>query len=379
MLVKIAPIAIHYSSPYCHFQNNAENYIKSFKRCFLKMLNDVENPHARHDWALLLPTVTQALNRRVILSLGVSREAIHYNSPSCYYPLAELPNADNADYNEIFDAIHPNIYERIKNSRTAKLTASKKRQVPIYHVNQLVFAVDQSPSAPGVTSILKLPTVGPFRISSVDARNVTLIDIATGKQHTSHVELIRPINLTEFKLILSNKWDLNAQFTKSAQPPRTRSQFDTAPAPMDKKTISEQENAVPEIEDEIGLERLFYPAPAPAPAPTGLPPAPAPLQGLLQSVPAPANSPNAPAANLAPAPRLLSPEPDPLQDDSLAPAPQPVASAAPAPDDLVDEFDADLSFNSYQIDQELSKEYKKSLIAKPKKVSFIQKIQKLFN
>jgi hypothetical protein len=75
----------------------------------------------------------------------------------------------------------------------------------------------------------------------------------------------------------------------------------------------------------------------------------------------------------------LSPEPDPLQDDSLAPAPQPIVSAAPAPDDLVDEFDTDLSFNSYQIDQELSKEYKKSLIAKPKKVSFIQKIQKLFN
>jgi hypothetical protein len=148
---------------------------------------------------------------------------------------------------------------------------------------------------------------------------------------------------------------------------------------MDKKTISEQENAIPEIEDEIGLEQLFYPAPAPAPAPTGLAPAPAPLQGLPQSVPAPANSSNAPVANLAPAPRLLSPEPDPLQDDSLAPAPQPVDSAAPAPDDLVDEFDADLSFNSYQIDRELSKEYKKSLIAKPKKVSFIQKIQKFFN
>jgi hypothetical protein len=31
MLVKIAPIAVHYSTPYCHFQNNAENYIKSFK------------------------------------------------------------------------------------------------------------------------------------------------------------------------------------------------------------------------------------------------------------------------------------------------------------------------------------------------------------
>jgi hypothetical protein len=275
----------------------------------------------------------------------------------------------------MFDAIHPNIYERIKNSRTARLAASKKRQVPIYHVNQLVFAVDRSPSAAGVSSILKLPTVGPFRISSVDARNVTLIDIATGKQYTSHVELIRPINLQEFKLILSHKWDLNAQFTKSAQSPRTRSQFDTAPAPIDKQIISEQENSVPEIEDEIELDRLFYPAPAP----TGLLPAPAPLQGPLQSFLAPANSSTAMPPHPAPAPRLLSPEPDPLLDDSLAPAPQTVVSAAPAHDDLVDEFDKNLSFNSFQIDQELSKEYKKSLETKPKKVSFVQRIQKFFN
>jgi hypothetical protein len=44
MLIKLAPLTIRYSTPYCHFQNNAENYIKSFKRCFLKMLNDTPNP-----------------------------------------------------------------------------------------------------------------------------------------------------------------------------------------------------------------------------------------------------------------------------------------------------------------------------------------------
>jgi hypothetical protein len=49
MLVKIAPMTIHYSSPYCHFQNNAENYIKSFKRTFLKILNDLENPQENKD------------------------------------------------------------------------------------------------------------------------------------------------------------------------------------------------------------------------------------------------------------------------------------------------------------------------------------------
>ena len=68
LLIKMAPISIHtvyrtYSIPYCHFQNNAENYIKSFKRNFLKILNDSEEPQSNQDWALLLPTVTQSLNR----------------------------------------------------------------------------------------------------------------------------------------------------------------------------------------------------------------------------------------------------------------------------------------------------------------------------
>ncbi len=31
LLVKTAPIKIIYNTPYCHFQNNSENYIKNFK------------------------------------------------------------------------------------------------------------------------------------------------------------------------------------------------------------------------------------------------------------------------------------------------------------------------------------------------------------
>jgi len=80
LLVKIAPIKIHYSTPYCHFQNSAENYIKNFKRIFLKILNDQQNPQENADWPLLLPTVTQALNRQIIPQLGMSWETIHYNT-----------------------------------------------------------------------------------------------------------------------------------------------------------------------------------------------------------------------------------------------------------------------------------------------------------
>ena len=34
LLIKIAPTKILYSTPYCHFQNSSENYIKNFKKAF---------------------------------------------------------------------------------------------------------------------------------------------------------------------------------------------------------------------------------------------------------------------------------------------------------------------------------------------------------
>jgi Integrase core domain len=89
-LVKFAPIAVHYSTPYCHFQNNAENYIKDFKKTFVKILNNPEHPHSNEDWPLLLPTVTQALNRKIILSLGLSRDSLHYNRQAEFFSIGSL-------------------------------------------------------------------------------------------------------------------------------------------------------------------------------------------------------------------------------------------------------------------------------------------------
>jgi hypothetical protein len=297
--------------------------------------------------------------------LGISREAIHYNSPSCFYPLAELPTSDDADYRHIFDTIHPSIYDRIKSGRASKLATSSKRKVPVYHVNQLVFAVDHSPASQGVSSILKLPTVGPFRISAVDARNVTLIDIESGKQYTSHVEYIRPINLSEFKLLLNKKWDLNAQFVKSAQPTKTRSQFNTAPAPVDRNSVSAFENTVPELEDEINLEDLF----SPAPAPTGINTAPAPVQPLP--------IPNV-LANPAPDSEQSVPFDELINSTVLAPEPHRV-NPAPAPDEFIDKFAPELNFNSYQVSQDVSQQYKESLQLKNKKVSFVNKLKNFFS
>jgi hypothetical protein len=201
-----------------------------------------------------------------------------------------------------------------------------------------VFAVDHAPSSPGVTSILKLPTNGPFRITALDARNVTLIDIESGKTYQTHVNYIRPINLSEFKLILNKKWDLHAQFTKSAQPPRTRSHYDTAPAPADKSAVMEIENFLPDIDDEIGLDNLMYPPPE-----------------LTQ--------------NATPPPADLTQNATPPTPSHTTLAPD---TAESAPEEIPDEF---ADFNSHRIHDELSQRYREKL---EKRVTFHSRIATFF-
>jgi hypothetical protein len=257
MLVRIAPMSIHYSSPYCHFQNNAENYIKSFKRTFLKILNDLENPQENKDWALLLPTVVQSLNRQVIQSLGVSRESLHYNTRSIYYPLAEIAIEANSDFDRIFDSGHPDVYAQVRKQRDKALKNSHKAKVPEFSENQIVFAVDKSPMTPGVSSILRLPTRGPFRINKIEQRNVSLVDLETGKEYSSHVELIRPLSLSEFKLLLSKKWDLNVQISKTPRKIQTRSSFEQPIIPMTQEEVKSQESEAEKEQEEGILENLF--------------------------------------------------------------------------------------------------------------------------
>jgi hypothetical protein len=253
--VKFAPIAVHYSTPYCHFQNNAENYIKDFKKTFVKILNDPKHPHSNEDWPLLLPTVTQALNLKIILSLGLSRVSLHYNRQSEFFPLAHLADADSTDLDSVFYSLALNVYDHIKKQRDKRLK-SKRGIVPVYQPNQIVFFVDQTPSPPGVSSVLKTPNTGPYRIDCIQEKNVSLTELQTGKQVHSHIELIRPVSLKEFKLILANQWYLHSQYTKSAQAMPTRSSF-LAAHPLDKNAVIRAENTPEEIEDEIDLPAFF--------------------------------------------------------------------------------------------------------------------------
>jgi hypothetical protein len=261
MLVKIAPIQVHYSTPYCHFQNSSENYIKNFKKTFLKVLNDQENPQENSDWPLLLPTVVQALNRQIISSLGISREQIHFNSAKEFYPLAELSHSDNDELNAELENETINHFEKIVLQRKKHQKYSNKAKVPQYTEKAIVFMRDLIPS---VSNILKIPQRGPFQITEINERNVTLLEPETGQTIHTHIELIRPLDLKEFRLLLNKKWDLNVHHQKAIDKRLRPGIFDEPSHPIPLAEIAEPE-APEEIADEIDLEALFYPPPENAP------------------------------------------------------------------------------------------------------------------
>ena len=257
-LIKIAPMKIIYSTPYCHFQNSSENYIKNFKKVFLKTLNDQENPQENTDWPLLLPTVTQALNRQIIPLLGISRDTLHFNTFANFQPLANISEEENTRFHSQVTQKNPNFFKIILENRKKAHKYSKKHTVPIFHETQIVFIRDQTPAN---STILKIPQKGPYRIEKLEARNVTLTELETGNTVHSHVEHIRPLLLSEYRLLLKHNWDLNAHVQKHTKTKTHQSILDTPTHPHSLEHIKHIENTPEDIEDEIDLETLEYPRP----------------------------------------------------------------------------------------------------------------------
>jgi dUTP pyrophosphatase len=259
MLIKIAPIQVHYSTPYCHFQNSSENYIKNFKKTFLKVLNDQEQPHENSDWPLLLPTVAQAMNRQIISTLGISREMIHHNTTTDFYPLANLTSEVNSELNDQLEVSTLDHFQQILVQRNKRLKYSKKAKAPQFTEKSIVFMRDMTPST--TSNILKIPQKGPFQIKEILERNVVLTDLDTGKVVNTHVELIRPLNIKEFKILLNKKWDLNVHHQKAIDKRSQPGLFDEPLHPVPLENLADPD-PIPEIADEIHLEDLFYPPPA---------------------------------------------------------------------------------------------------------------------
>ena len=89
------------------------------------------------------------MNRQVILSMGVSRESLHYNTVMQYQPLAEISAEDTQEFSDLFSHVHSNFYDTVKKFRKKNEKYIRKAKVPEFHPNQLVFVQDQAPGKIG--------------------------------------------------------------------------------------------------------------------------------------------------------------------------------------------------------------------------------------
>ena len=257
-LVKIAPVKVLYSVPYCQFQNWSENYIKNFKKSLIKLLTDAEHTHPSDEWHLLLPTVTQALNRQVIPGIGLTRESIHFNMVTHFHPLAHLTSSSEDELNREVNSLAHNWFKTIVEKRKRLRGGSKKSQIPEFHETQIVFMRDQTPA---ISNILKHPNQGPYRIEKLEGRNVILSDLSTGKTVHSHVQFIRPLNLSEYRLLLSKDWDLNSHNQKAGRPVNHPGIFDAPSLPVHPQTVIETEKEIDSVLERGDLENLFLSQP----------------------------------------------------------------------------------------------------------------------
>jgi hypothetical protein len=127
-----------------------------------------------------------------------------------------MPATDDADNNldQLFDVINPNIYQKIKQTRAARLRKNT-RKVPVYYVNQLVFAVDHAPSSAGVTSILKLPTNGPFRITTLSLTSTQ----CRPRVNTPSVSAMHPALFITITYLLVSTYGANADRNSAGYEP----------------------------------------------------------------------------------------------------------------------------------------------------------------
>jgi dUTPase len=241
-LVKTIPVEIHYSVPYAHHQNSAETTIKNFKKCFIKLLYESKNPKEKTDWCTVLSTVTRSVNRQVILSLGMTRESLHFNSPTEFYPFAHIANESQDELQDAFNTFDKNFYNQLVHDRLKRQSYLNRSKIPIFYEGHLAFIKNQEPAAG--SKILKLPFKGPYRVKTITSKNVVLEDLETGKDVTSYYEFIKPLSMKEFRLLLTKGWDSNLNNKKQTQKLGLTPNLDTLLGLTDHNVVKNEEREV---------------------------------------------------------------------------------------------------------------------------------------
>ncbi len=105
--------------------------------------------------------------RQIIPDVGMTRESIHYNMNVEFHPLAHLSSEHEKLVNQEVQPVPSNVFKTILEKRMRNRKCSKRNPIPHFYETQVVFMRDQAPS---VSSILKTPNKGPYRIERLEDR-----------------------------------------------------------------------------------------------------------------------------------------------------------------------------------------------------------------
>lgn len=150
----------------------------------------------------MLPVLTQAINRQIILALGTTREALHFNEPPNFYPLAHINDDEKFEELDCFDYHSVDYYKELVKKKLKRLAKKKVKFVPTYRIGQLVMKKNTKYESSNEL-YPSPPFTGPYQIVKVDFRNVELKDLKSGELVQAYIEHIKPVSLKEFRLYLN--------------------------------------------------------------------------------------------------------------------------------------------------------------------------------
>jgi hypothetical protein len=105
----------------------------------MKLLHDFENPSGNTGWFNVLSTATQVLNTKIMLPMGMTRESLHFNSPTEFYPLAHIAKEAQNDLQDVFNTFDRNFYQQLVDERLKRQSYLNRAKIPTYWVGILVY------------------------------------------------------------------------------------------------------------------------------------------------------------------------------------------------------------------------------------------------
>ena len=184
------PIEIHYSMPYSHQSNLAENGVNQLKKKLITIFTELPN---RALWPQKLVYAINAVNLQIMDNYGFSRKSVHFNL-----------NFDNpfADPLKIPGKLPQDVVRKRKHLQLY----NKKLSSHSFKVNDIVVMENDKADPIGVFQKLKQRGLGPFKVTEIENKHCTLKCLVSNAIMHRSVDKLKKIDLSLYSTFIN--WGL---------------------------------------------------------------------------------------------------------------------------------------------------------------------------